>query len=80
MAPNRGSIDQVFEFVEVCETLNSVEECMNTIEPIVADLGFSSFVLTGLPLLNRPPGAPCSSRLLAQRLDGALLITELLRG
>jgi LuxR family quorum sensing-dependent transcriptional regulator len=54
MAPNRGSIDQVFEFVEVCETLTSVEECMNTIEPIVADLGFSSFILTGLPLWNRP--------------------------
>jgi LuxR family transcriptional regulator, quorum-sensing system regulator BjaR1 len=54
MAPNRGSIDQVFEFVEVCETLTSVEECMNAIRPIVADLGFSSFILTGLPLLNRP--------------------------
>jgi LuxR family transcriptional regulator, quorum-sensing system regulator BjaR1 len=54
MAPNRGSIDQVFEFVEVCETLTIVEECMNAIRPIVADHGFSSFILTGLPLLNRP--------------------------
>ncbi|GEO12927.1 helix-turn-helix transcriptional regulator [Microvirga aerophila] len=54
MAPNCGSIDQVFEFVEVCETLTSFEECMHAIRPIVADLGFSSFILTGLPLLNRP--------------------------
>src|SRR3712207_6708488 len=54
MASNRGSIDQVFEFVEVCETLTSVEAVMRAIRPIVADLGFSSFILTGLPLLNRP--------------------------
>jgi LuxR family quorum sensing-dependent transcriptional regulator len=53
MASSGGSIDQVFEFVEVCETLTSVEECMNAINPIVADLGFSSFILTGLPLLNQ---------------------------
>ena len=38
MASNRGSTDQVFEFVEVCETLTSVEECMNAIRPIVAAL------------------------------------------
>jgi LuxR family quorum sensing-dependent transcriptional regulator len=43
-----------FESVEVCEILTSVEECMNAIRLIVADLGFSSFILTGLPLLNRP--------------------------
>ena len=54
MAPNRGSIDQVFELVEVCETLTSVEDCMNVVKPIVAGLGFSSFILTGLPLLKRP--------------------------
>jgi LuxR family quorum sensing-dependent transcriptional regulator len=44
----------VFEFVETCETLTSVEAVMRAIRPIVADLGFSSFILTGLPLLNRP--------------------------
>jgi LuxR family transcriptional regulator, quorum-sensing system regulator BjaR1 len=54
MAPNRGSIEKVFEFVQVCETLTSVEESLKAIRPIVGDLGFSSFILTGLPLLNRP--------------------------
>jgi LuxR family quorum sensing-dependent transcriptional regulator len=54
MAPNRGSIDQVFDFVETCETLSSVEAVMRAIRPIVADLGFSSFILTGLPILNQP--------------------------
>jgi LuxR family quorum sensing-dependent transcriptional regulator len=44
----------VFDFVETCETLTSVEAVMRAIRPIVADLGFSSFILTGLPLLNRP--------------------------
>jgi LuxR family quorum sensing-dependent transcriptional regulator len=54
MAPTRGSIEEVFEFVQVCETLTSVEAVMRAIRPIVGDLGFSSFILTGLPLLNRP--------------------------
>jgi LuxR family quorum sensing-dependent transcriptional regulator len=44
----------VFDFVETCETLTSVAAVMRAIGSIVADLGFSSFILTGLPLLNRP--------------------------
>ncbi len=44
----------MFDFVETCETLTSVEAVMRAIRPIVGDLGFSSFILTGLPLLNRP--------------------------
>jgi LuxR family quorum sensing-dependent transcriptional regulator len=44
----------VFDFVETCEALTSVEAVMRAIRPIVADLGFSSFILTGLPLLNQP--------------------------
>jgi LuxR family quorum sensing-dependent transcriptional regulator len=44
----------VFEFVEICETLTSVEAVLNAIGSIVTDLGFSSIIVTGLPLLSRP--------------------------
>jgi LuxR family quorum sensing-dependent transcriptional regulator len=44
----------VFDFVETCETLTSVEAVMRAIGSIVTDLGFSSFILTGLPLHDRP--------------------------
>jgi LuxR family quorum sensing-dependent transcriptional regulator len=54
MALNRGYIEKVFEFVETCETLSDVEVAMKAISSIVAELGFSSFIVTGLPLLNRP--------------------------
>jgi len=67
MAPNRGSIDQVFESVEVCEILTSVKECMDAIRPIVADLGFSSSSHRA-PAPEPTLGASCSSRPLARRL------------
>jgi LuxR family quorum sensing-dependent transcriptional regulator len=54
MALNRSYIQKVFEFAELCETLTSIEEVMNAINPVVADLAFSSFIVTSLPLLNRP--------------------------
>jgi LuxR family quorum sensing-dependent transcriptional regulator len=54
MASNRGYIETVFGFVETCETLSDVEAVMKAISLIVADLGFSSFIVTGLPLLRRP--------------------------
>jgi hypothetical protein len=54
IAPSRSSIDQVFEFVGVCETLTSVEAIMDSIGSLVADLGFSSVIVTSLPLMNRP--------------------------
>ncbi|MBD2749148.1 LuxR family transcriptional regulator [Microvirga sp. BT688] len=54
MAPNRGYIETVFGFVETWETLSDVEAVMKAISLIVAELGFSSFIVTGLPLLNRP--------------------------
>jgi LuxR family quorum sensing-dependent transcriptional regulator len=54
MAPNRGYIEQVFEFVETCESLTSVDAVMSAVRSIVAELGFSSFIVTGLPLANRP--------------------------
>src|SRR5918997_4734695 len=54
MAPNRGYIDKVFEFAELCETLASVEGVVNAINPVVADLAFSLFIMTGLPLPDRP--------------------------
>ncbi len=54
MIPNRSYIENVFEFAELCETLTSIEDVVNAISPVVADLAFSSFIVTGLPLLNRP--------------------------
>ena len=54
MAPNRGYIDKVSEFAELCETLTSVEGVVNAINPVVADLAFSLFIMTGLPLPDRP--------------------------
>ncbi len=79
MASNRGYIETVFGFVETCETLSDVEAVMKAISLIVADLGFSSFIVTGLPLLRRPLKPLGSPRLLARRLVRALLLAELLR-
>ena len=54
MAPTRGCIESVFEFVAACEALPSVDAVMDAIRSAVAELGFSSFIVTGLPLLNGP--------------------------
>jgi LuxR family quorum sensing-dependent transcriptional regulator len=54
MASRHLYIERVFDFAERCQDLACTEAVMADLQAIVADLGFSSFIVTGLPLPNRP--------------------------
>jgi LuxR family transcriptional regulator, quorum-sensing system regulator BjaR1 len=54
MASSHLYIERVFDFVERCQDLTSTDAVMEELQSIVAELGFSSFIVTGLPLPNRP--------------------------
>ncbi|MCB5174802.1 MULTISPECIES: helix-turn-helix transcriptional regulator [Microvirga] len=54
MAFRHHYIERVFDFVERCRELASADAVMRELQATVADLGFSSFIVTGLPLPNRP--------------------------
>lgn len=54
MATNNGSFEKVFEFVETCGSLTSVDAVLVAVKSIAEQFGFSSFIITGLPLPNRP--------------------------
>lgn len=54
MAFRRRYIERVFDFVERCQDLTSLHAVMRELQSIIVDLGFSSFIVTGLPLPNRP--------------------------
>ncbi|WP_230531130.1 helix-turn-helix transcriptional regulator [Microvirga roseola] len=54
MASNRGHFETVFEFVEACESLTRIDAVLAAVQSMAEPLGFSSFIITGLPLPNRP--------------------------
>jgi LuxR family transcriptional regulator, quorum-sensing system regulator BjaR1 len=54
MAPNTSSFETVFDFVETCEDLTSVDAVLSAVKRVAEPFGFSSFIITGLPLPNRP--------------------------
>jgi LuxR family transcriptional regulator, quorum-sensing system regulator BjaR1 len=54
MALNNNSFEKVFEFVETCEKLTDVDGVLAAVKEIAEPFGFSSFIITGLPLPNRP--------------------------
>ncbi|NIX76984.1 helix-turn-helix transcriptional regulator [Microvirga terricola] len=54
MAGGNSQADIVFEFVEACESFKSVDEVLSALRTRADDLGFAHFIVTGLPLPNRP--------------------------
>jgi LuxR family quorum sensing-dependent transcriptional regulator len=54
MVKHPGYADTAFAFVEQVEALRDGPAILEALKAAVGELGFSSFIVTGLPLPNRP--------------------------